>query len=261
MVKISLVVITFNEAQNIRRCLESANGIADEILVVDSLSTDETTAIAESLGARIISQPFLGYVGQKRFAIEQATHRIVLSLDADEALSQTLRESVLKVKANWNSDCYSMNRLSQIGGRWVRHGGWYPDRKMRLFDREKYEIAGIDPHDKFVPLPGARSSHLKGDILHYTNTDINSRVHTINRFSTVAAQAFYDRGKRGSLPRLLFKPFFRFFVEYFLRLGFLDGFYGFIIAKTSAQYVFLREGKLLEMQKNNVAVPQQERPE
>ena len=258
MVKISLVVITFNEAQNIRRCLESANGIADEILVVDSISTDETIAIAASLGARVISQPFLGYVGQKRFAIDQAAHPIVLSLDADEALSEKLRQSILEVKANWACDCYTMNRLSQIGGRWIRHGGWYPDRKMRLFDRNKYEIAGIDPHDKFVSLPGARSGHLKGDILHYTNADINSRVHTVNRFSTVAAQAFYDRGKRGSWMRLLFKPFFRFFVEYFLRLGFLDGFYGFIIAKTSAQYVFLREGKLLEMQKNKTAAHQQD---
>lgn len=250
MVKISLVVITFNEAHNIRRCLESARGIADEILVVDSVSTDQTTAIAESLGARVIIQPFLGYVGQKRFAIGQAVHPIVLSLDADEALSETLRQSILEVKSRWTRDCYSMNRLSNIGGRWIRHGGWYPDRKMRLFDRGKYEIAGIDPHDKFVPLSGASSSYLKGDILHYTNADINSRVHTVNRFSTVAAQAFYDRGKRGSWMRLLFKPFFRFFTEYFLRLGFLDGFYGFVIAKTSAQYVFLREGKLLEIQKN-----------
>ncbi len=250
MVKISLVVITFNEAHNIRRCLESVRGIADEILVVDSVSTDQTTAIAESLGARVITQPFLGYVGQKRFAIGQATYPIVLSLDADEALSETLRQSILEVKSRWTCDCYSMNRLSNIGGRWIRHGGWYPDRKMRLFDRGKYEIAGIDPHDKFVPLSGASSGYLKGDILHYTNADINSRVHTVNRFSTVAARAFYDRGKRGSWMRLLFKPFFRFFTEYFLRLGFLDGFYGFIIAKTSAQYVFLREGKLLEIQKN-----------
>ena len=258
MVKISLVVITFNEAQNIRRCLESANGIADEILIVDSISTDETTVIASSLGARVIAQPFLGYVGQKRYAIAQAIYPIVLSLDADEALSETLRQSILDAKANWKCDCYTMNRLSQIGGRWIRHGGWYPDRKMRLFDREKYEITGIDPHDKFVPSPGARSGHLKGDILHYTNADINSRVHTINRFSTVAAQAFYDRGKRGSWPRLLFKPLFRFFVEYFLRLGFLDGFYGFMIAKTSAQYVFLREGKLLEIQKSKVAISQRD---
>ena len=258
MVKISLVVITFNEAQNIRRCLESVNGIADEMLVVDSVSTDETAEIARSMGARVISQPFLGYVAQKRFAIEQASCPIVLSLDADEALSETLRQSILAVKANWRCDCYEMNRLSNIGGKWIRHGGWYPDRKMRLFDRKKYEIAGIDPHDKFVPLPGARYGRLGGDILHYTNADISSRVSTVNRFSTLAAQAFHDRGRRGSWLRLLFKPFFRFFVEYFIRRGFLDGFYGFIIAITSAQYVFLREAKLLEIRKNGIKASKQD---
>ena len=249
MVKISLVVITFNEEKNIRRCLESAAGVADEILVVDSVSTDQTVTIAESLGARIILQPFLGYVEQKRFAIEQATHPYVLSLDADEALSEQLRQSILHVKAHWTHNCYYMNRLSNIGDQWIRHGGWYPDRKMRLFDRARFAVEGINPHDKFVPVQGARSTHLKGDILHYTNDSIESRVQTINRFSTLAAKAFYERGKRGSWLRLLFKPFFRFFAEYILRLGFLDGFYGFVIAITSAQYVFLREAKLREMGK------------
>jgi len=247
MVKISLVVITFNEEKNIQRCLESAAGVADEILVVDSVSTDQTVAIAESLGARIILQPFLGYVEQKRFAIEQAAHPYVLSLDADEALSEELRQSILQAKAHWTHDCYSMNRLSNIGDQWIRHGGWYPDRKMRLFDRARFAVEGINPHDKFVPVQGARSTHLKGDILHYTNDSIESRVQTINRFSTLAAKAFHERGKRGSWLRLLFKPFFRFFAEYILRLGFLDGFYGFVIAITSAQYVFLREAKLREM--------------
>jgi glycosyltransferase involved in cell wall biosynthesis len=248
MVNISLVVITYNEADNIRRCLESAVGVVDEIVVVDSVSTDATVAIAESFGARVVVQPFLGYVAQKRLAISQALHPVVLSLDADEALSETLRMSILEVKANWVCDCYFMNRLSNIGGRWIRYGAWYPDRKMRLFDRGKYTLEGIDPHDKFVPVPGASSARLKGDILHYTNVDIAGRAATVNKFSTLAAKAFNERGKRGSWGRLLFKPFFRFVVEYFLRLGFLDGFYGFIIAMTSAQYVFLREAKLMELQ-------------
>lgn len=249
MVKISLVVITYNEAHNIRRCLESAADIVDEILVVDSASTDATVAIAESFGARVVIQPFLGYVAQKRFAISQARYPVVLSLDADEALSEALRQSITGVRAKWSHDCYFMNRLSSIGGSWIRHGGWYPDRKMRLFDRGKYAVEGIDPHDKFVPVPGASSAHLKGDILHYTNGDIAGRAATVNQFSTLAARAFDERGKRGSLGRLLFKPFFRFVVEYFFRRGFLDGFYGFVVARTSAQYVFLREAKLIELQR------------
>lgn len=247
MVKISLVVMTLNEAHNIRRCLESSFGIADEILVVDSLSTDDTVTISESLGARVILQPFLGFVEQRQFAINHAAHPFILILDADEVLSEQLRQSILQVKAHWTHDCYYMNRLSNIGDQWIRHGGWYPDRKMRLFDRTQFAVEGINPHDKLVPVKGARSTHLKGDMLHYTNSDIESRINTINRFSTLAAKAFHERGKRGSWLRLLFKPFFRFFVEYVLRRGFLDGFYGFVVAITSAQYVFLREAKLREM--------------
>ncbi|MBK6946695.1 MAG: glycosyltransferase family 2 protein [Haliscomenobacter sp.] len=176
MVKISLVVMTLNEAHNIRRCLESSIGIADELLVVDSLSTDDTVAISESLGARVILQPFLGFMEQRQFAINHAAHPFILILDADEVLSEQLRQSILQAKAHWTHDCYYMNRLSNIGDQWIRHGGWYPDRKMRLFDRTQFAVEGINPHDKLVPVKGARSTHLKGDMLHYTNSDIESRV-------------------------------------------------------------------------------------
>lgn len=252
MADISLVIITYNEAAHIRRCIESARGLADEVLVVDSLSVDDTVAIAESLGARVLLQPFLGYVEQKRFAISQATYPMVLSLDADEALSDTLYQSIAREKeGGLPKHCYSMNRLSNIGNQWIRHGGWYPDRKMRLFDKERFAVEGINPHDKFVPLPGAQTGFLRGDILHYTNSDIESRVKTINHFSTLAAQAFHERGKKGSWIRLLTKPAFRFFIEYFLRRGFLDGFYGYVVARTSAEYVFLRESKLIALQRRS----------
>jgi glycosyltransferase involved in cell wall biosynthesis len=221
----------------------------DEILVVDSLSSDKTVEIAAALGARIIVQPFLGYIEQKRFAIAQASHSVILSLDADEALSDELRESIRGARQRGDKDCYWMNRLSNMGGRWIRHGGWYPDRKLRLFDREHYAVEGINPHDKFVPLAGARVGHLKGDLLHYTNEDLAGRIQTINHFSTLAARAFHERGKRGGWLRLLGKPAFRFIQEYLFKLGFLDGFYGWVIAKTSAQYVFLRESKLMELER------------
>lgn len=246
---ISLVVITYNEEANIERCLKSAQSIVDELFVVDSFSDDQTVEIARSLGARVEQRPFSGYIEQKRYAISQAKFNRVLVLDADEALDEQLLKSVLHTKQNWTHDCYTMNRMSNLNDRWIRHGGWYPDKKMRLFDRRKYEVVGINPHDKFVSLADATQKHLKGDILHYTNSSFEDRIQTINKFSTVAAQAFYEKGKKGSWLRVLFKPGLRFLSEYVLRRGFLDGFYGFFIAKTSAQYVFYREVKLLELRR------------
>lgn len=247
MVKISVVIITLNEANNLPRCLESVDGLADEIIVVDSLSTDETVSIAEAAGAKVILQKFLGHRQQKAFAIENASSDYVLSLDADEALSPALKESILAAKQNWTHDGYYMNRLNRLNGQWIHHGGWYPDRKMRLFDRRKYVMAGTNPHDRFDPTPDAKTTRLKGDLLHYTNDDMDSRIVTINKFSSIAAKAFYEEGKRGSWLRVITKPGGRFFSEYFLRSGWRDGYYGYYIAKTSSQYVWLREMKLLQL--------------
>ena len=244
MPELSLVIMTFNEASNIERCLDSAALVADEILVVDSYSKDNTVELAKAKGARVIMHPFLGFKEQRIYAISQAKYNCVLILDADEALDEKLRHSILSIKESWPSDCYTMNRMSNIDEQWIHHGGWYPDKKMRLFDRRHYQIGGLNPHDKIIPKPEAKHQQLKGNILHYTNSNIEDRIATINKFSTVAAQAFFDKGKRGNLLRILFKPGLRFFVEYFIKRGFLNGFYGFAIAKTSAQYVFYRELKL-----------------
>lgn len=250
MIKLSVTIITLNEADNLPRCLESVAGLADEIVVVDSLSTDDTVAIAEAAGARVIPQKFLGHREQKAFAIEQASHNYVLSLDADEALSNELKASMQAAKENWTHDGYYVNRLNRLNGQWIHHGGWYPDRKMRLFDRRKYVMGGTNPHDRFDPAPGASTTRLKGDLLHYTNDDMDSRVITINKFSSIAAKAFYAEGKRGSWGRVLLKPTGRFVSEFLLRSGWRDGYYGYYIAKTSAQYVWLREMKLLELSCN-----------
>lgn len=245
MVAVSVVIITLNEAANLPRCLESLGDIADEIIVVDSQSTDDTVMIARNAGARVIIQPFLGHREQKAFAIEQASNDYILSLDADEALSEELRQSILQAKANWTSDGYYVNRLNRLNGQWIHHGGWYPDRKMRLFDRRCYRMGGTNPHDRFDPTPEASTERLSGDLLHYTNDDLDSRIITINKFSSIAAKAFYAEGKRGSWLRVLLKPPGRFISEYYLRSGWRDGYYGYYIAKTSAQYVWLREIKLL----------------
>lgn len=249
MPQISVVIITLNEEANLERCIQSVAGIADEILVLDSHSTDGTVALAQRLGARVISQSFLGHREQKAKAIELATHDCVLSLDADEALSPELANAIMNAKNNWTHDGYYVNRLNRIGGQWIRHGGWYPDRKMRLFNRRSYVIAGVNPHDRFDPAPGATTTRLHGDLLHYTNDDLDSRVATINKFSTIAAQAFHKEGKRGNYWRIIVKPTARFISEYLFKSGWRDGFYGYFIAKTSAQYVWLREVKLKSLGK------------
>ncbi|PHI21344.1 glycosyl transferase [Lewinellaceae bacterium SD302] len=249
MIKLSVVIITLNEAENLPRCLASVEGLADEILVVDSLSTDDTVKIAAAAGARVIEQAFLGHREQKAFAIENAANNCVLSLDADEALSDELKESIGAAKQNWTHDGYYVNRLNRLNGIWIRHGGWYPDRKMRLFDRRKYRMGGTNPHDRFDPTPASRTTRLAGDLLHYTNDDLDSRIVTINKFSSIAAQAFFDEGKRGNWWRVLVKPTGRFVSEFWLKSGWRDGYYGYYIAKTSAQYVWLREMKLLRLGK------------
>ncbi len=221
--------------------------VADELLVVDSFSTDKTQEIADALGARVIEHPFESYGQQRKFAVQQAQYDFVLVLDGDEALSPELIQSINDVKENWMADCYGINRLSRIGSRWIRHGAWYPDRKFRLFDRRKIVFGGINPHDKLIPAKGATTAFLKGDIHHFTNDNFHGRMESVNRLSSHAANAFFARGKRGSFGRLLFKPGLRFISEYIIRGGFRDGFYGFLIAKSSAQYVFQREAKLMEM--------------
>jgi glycosyltransferase involved in cell wall biosynthesis len=251
---ISLVVITFNEAYRIRECLESALGVADDVLVVDSLSTDGTPDMARAMGARVISQPFLGYIEQKAFAIREALHDRVLLLDADERLSKQLADSVQRVKRDWSADGYACNRLNHLGNQPLHHGGWYPDRKVRLFDRRKCQVGGVDPHDRIVMDEGTRTAHLQGDILHFTNKDLADRVATVNRFSTRAAAAMAARGQRGNIARLITKPAFRFFREYVLQCGFLDGLPGFLVAATSSQYVWLREAKLLEQKSTETLV-------
>ena len=247
---LSVAIITFNEEKNIERCLQSVVRVADEIVVVDSNSTDKTKAICEKFNVKWISQDFLGYIEQKNFALAQTSNPFVLSLDADEALSEELEKSILQEKqAGFRSDAFTMNRRSWYCDRWIRHGSWYPDRKLRLLNKEIGKWAGTNPHDKLEVENDTNVTHLKGDILHYTYYSIEEHIAQGNKFSTIAAKAMYDRQKRSSWLKIIVNPFYAFISSYFLKAGFLDGFYGFVIARQTAYQTFLKYVKLKQLEK------------
>lgn len=249
--KLSVVIITFNEADNIRRCLESLRGLPDEIVVVDSGSTDDTAAICAEYAVRFISQEFLGYAEQKNFALDQANHDIVLSLDADEALSPELHESVKAALANFTADGYTMNRLNDYGGKWVRHSGWYPDKKLRLWRKTKGRWGGGAIHESVQMEPGAKVAHLKGDLLHYSYKSISHHIAAFNRYSTIAAEEAFAKGRKINVfADIIMNPFFTFLKKYFVKLGFLDGYAGFCIAIHSSYGKFVKYAKLKELHDN-----------
>lgn len=247
--KLSVCIITFNEQKNIARCIQSVSGIADEVVVVDSISTDQTREICESFNVRFIEQPFLGYKEQKNFALSKASHENVLSLDADEALSPELLQSVRKAKENgFPADGYTMNRRSLYCDRWIYHGAWYPDTKLRVVKKSRATWKGINPHDKLELEDDRNTIHLDGDILHYTFYTIDEHVLQGNKFSSISAKAYYDQGKRAGIFKLVVNPVWAFFSSYILKRGFLDGLYGYVIAKQIATNTFLKYAKLYQLQ-------------
>ncbi|UPL48502.1 glycosyltransferase family 2 protein [Hymenobacter sublimis] len=245
-VSLSVVIITYNEERNIGRCLDAVRAIADDIVVVDSFSTDATVAICQEHGVRVVQHAFEGYVQQKNFATAQAYHDYVLQLDADEVLTDELRQSIQAAKQNWQGGGYTLARLTNYCGSWVRHGGWYPDRKLRLYDRRRGQWEGLLLHERYELQPGQPAPlPLTGDALHYSYDSVEQHVSQLNRFTSIAADELWLRGRRRvSWFHLLLKPWWKFTHGYFLRLGFLDGFAGLSIAVISAWGVFLKFAKL-----------------
>lgn len=248
MIKLSAVIITLNEEKNIGRCLESLKGLVDEIVVVDSLSTDKTKEICLQHGARFIEQKFLGYQDQKNLAHNLATHDYVLSLDADEVLSETLYAEIEKVKNNFIYDGYEFNRLTNYNGTWIHYCGWYPDKKVRLVKKHKAKWGGGNIHEG-LEVDGT-VHHLSGDLLHYSFNSISSHVLQANKFSTMEARERFNKGQRANVSKLATRPFVQFFKDYILRKGFLDGHYGFIICFINSLYVLLKYAKMMDMQLN-----------
>jgi len=243
MEKISVVIITFNEESKLRRCIESVKPVADEIIVLDSFSNDKTVVLARSAGAKVYQQSFHGYKEQKNAALQFASYNYILSIDADEALSVELINSILTAKEKFTYSAYTMNRCNFFSGRFIRHGLWYPDKKIRLFDKRMASWGGMNPHDKIL-LPGrATISHLEGDLFHYSFSTINEYIKRNDEISSIAAESLYKMGKRSGL-KILINPVWRFIKSYFIKKGFLDGYPGFIIAKNTAAQAYMKYKKL-----------------
>jgi len=214
----------------------------DEIVVLDSGSTDRTCAIARSLKARVIEEPWRGYAAQKNRAAECASNDWILSLDADETLTEELEGEILLLKQEgFERDAYRMPRMAQYLGRWIRHGGWYPDRKVRLYDRRKATWLGDFVHES-VAVQGT-TGELRGALHHFTCDSLSEHLQTLDRYTTLAAAELRANGRTPGLARMLFDPAWTFLRTYLLRRGFLDGFPGLAIAYFAALYTFLKYAK------------------
>ena len=238
MIKISAVILSFNEERDIGRCLESVMDIADEVLVLDSFSTDGTEAICRKYGVRFEQHKFDGYVAQKNRALQMATYDYVLSLDADEALSEQARQEVRKAKSEWSHDGYIFNRRNSYCGRWMRFTTWYPDRKLRLFDRRKAMWMGFDPHDYIRMNPGSTVVHMKGDLLHWAIHTKEEQLAKMEQFARISARFYFDQGIRPGMVSAVIHCVWRWFREYCIHLGILDGKAGWQVASFSALYVW-----------------------
>jgi len=253
MSQLSAVIITYNEEEYVNACLASLADIADEIIVVDSFSTDKTEDICKSFNAKFIRHPFEGYVEQKNFAITLASNKWILSLDADEALSDELRRSILNVKNDLSYDGYIFNRSNNYCGKWLRFSGWYPDRHLRLFRSDRGQWGGLNPHDKFRLQEGCRSKRLNGDLLHWNFKSYDEHLQKMEKFSSIAASSYLNAGRRSGLLSAEFHSAWSFFSSFILRTGFLDGYYGYKVCTISSYGCWLKYKKLrrlLKEQKN-----------
>lgn len=252
MTQLSVVIITFNEERNIGRCLDAVKDIADDIVVLDSFSTDKTEAICKAKGARFFQHAFDGHIEQKNRAITYAKFPFILSLDADEAPDETLLASIRKVKENRDADGYTMNRLTNYCGQWIKHCGWYPDTKLRLWDSTKGGWTGMNPHDRYEMKSAASVvRHLEGNILHYSYYAVSEHYAQAEKFSLIAAKAAFAQGKKSGTLLAGIKCVAKFIRNYIVNAGFLDGKNGFIICRISAWETWRKYIQLRDLWKTN----------
>jgi glycosyltransferase involved in cell wall biosynthesis len=246
-VKFSATIITFNEEAKIADCIKSLLRVADEIIVVDSYSTDETEKICTQFEVKFIKHEFEGYVGQKNFAMKQASYDYILSLDADERISEELEREIVRIKKDWgDADGYAINRFNNYCGHWIRFCGWYPDRKIRVWDRNRGSWGGTDPHDKVI-LDKSRVKRLQGDLLHFAYFSIDEHLKQMSKFAEVAAKAKFKKGERPIFViHIILNPIFKFLKKYIFQLGFLDGYYGFVFCAAASSLNFFKYLRLYE---------------
>lgn len=249
MEKISATVITFNEEEQIGECIDSLWLVADEVIILDSFSTDRTVSIAEEKGAIVKQAPFTGYIEQKNKALSLANYNYVFSLDADERVSKKLAASILKAKKDFKFPAYFMNRYNNYCGRFIKHGLWYPNKKLRLFDKRIAQWGGTNPHDKVVLSSNAAAGLLKGDIIHYTYNSVEEHRRRNEELCNIAAKAIFNSGKQKHWTKIFLSPAWSFIHGYFIRLGFLDGYRGFVIAVMTANQSYLKYHKLRLLQR------------
>lgn len=259
--QISAVIIAFNEAEKIADAIKSV-AWADEVLLVDSESTDKTREIAESLGAKIIVQKWLGFSKQKQFAVDSAAHDWILSLDADEKISDELKKEIFALKhlsETELADGYKIPRLSIYMNRPIRHSGWYPDWQMRFFDRRRGKWKEVLIHESVEMQKDAKIGKLSNDILHFSVENAAHHHRMIGeRYAPLAAEQMFARGKRTSPVKVAVAGWAAFMRTYFLKLGFLDGFAGFCIAYFAAHHAFLKHLLLYERQNSKSKIQESE---
>lgn len=246
MISLSVVIITFNEEKKIGRCIDSVSHLSDEIIVVDSHSTDNTRAICLSKGVRFIEHKFEGFTAQKNFAVGQASHDYILALDADEYLSPALAKAIAAVKVDWKADGCSMNRLNSYRGKWIKSCGWYPDTKIRLWDRRKGSWKGGLVHELVVMQHATKVLHLDGDLLHNAYENASQLISKMQQqYADLFAREYVHKKKVTSF-KIFYKTVAAFFKSYILKGGIWDGYEGLIISVSNANGVFYKYAKLLE---------------
>ena len=253
MNKISGVIITYNEERYIEKCLSSLKDVVDEIIIIDSFSTDKTKDICLKYGAIIIEKEFTGFTDQKNFANSKTNFDYILSLDADEALSEELRKEILSTKQKeLDKDGYSFNRLNNYCGKWIKHSNWYPDRKIRLFNKQKAKWIGSNNIHEVIALNNTKNEGiLKGDLLHWAYDSVTEHYLKINNYTEIAAKNYIkNKNKQVSIFKIFTNPFWKFINNYFLKKGFLDGYYGFVICIFASIGTFLKYIKIREFQQN-----------
>jgi glycosyltransferase involved in cell wall biosynthesis len=250
---LSAVIITYNEERNIQRCIDSLKEVADEIVVVDSFSTDGTKEICLRAGVRFLEHIFEGHIEQKNFAIDAARFDWIISLDADEALSEELKKSILAVKQSPSKNGYAMNRLTNYCGKWVRHCGWYPDTKVRLVDRKFAQWQGVNPHDRLELSPGHEVGFLVGDILHYSYYTKEDHFRQIEYFGTIAAKELHKKGGKSGWFLIVVKVLAQFIKSLVLKRGFMDGKTGWLISWRSAYATYVKYVKLLILNRSHAS--------